>query len=170
MPACASDDELLFRVRDPTRQVAVGALVKHPCRHPRGTVEHGARKWLKRWVRKNRRYLDILINISIFPVNRSAVAAVQRVSKTIFVVKCIPSAKFPIGYLHSSFIEVRSKSGATERKFICPCRKVKNYTGADMTGKECSHFYACILAFISDEKLMNEFSYHIQVPRSTLID
>lgn len=88
---------------------------------------------------------------------------VQRVSKTIFVVKCAVSSKFPLGFLHCSVIETRNKSGALERKFVCPCRKLRPANSTETANKECVHFYACILAFISDEKFMNEFSYHIQV-------
>lgn len=88
---------------------------------------------------------------------------VQRVSKTIFVVKCVVSNKFPLGFLHCSVIETRNKTGVLERKFVCPCKKLKPANLAEMSSKECVHFYACILAFISDDKFMNEFSYHIQV-------
>lgn len=88
---------------------------------------------------------------------------VQRVSKTIFVVKCAVSNKFSLGFLHCSVIETRSKTGTLERKFVCPCRKLKAPNSSEISNKECVHFYACILAFISDEKFMNEFSYHIQV-------
>lgn len=90
---------------------------------------------------------------------------VQRVSKTIFVVKCAAIEKFPLGFLHCSVIETRNKAGNVERKFLCPCRKIKQNNSAEGASKEtmCIHFYACILAFISDEKFMNEFSYHIQV-------
>jgi len=89
---------------------------------------------------------------------------VQRVSKTIFVVKCATVEKFPLGFLHCSVVETRNKAGNVERKFLCPCRKIKLNHSADASNKEanCVHFYACILAFISDEKFMNEFSYHIQ--------
>ncbi|KZS18812.1 Uncharacterized protein APZ42_015386 [Daphnia magna] len=87
---------------------------------------------------------------------------VQRVSKTIFVVKCAVSNKFSLGFLHCSVIETRSKTGTLERKFVCPCRKLKAPNSSEISNKECVHFYACILAFISDEKFMNEFSYHIQ--------
>ena len=88
---------------------------------------------------------------------------VQRVSKTIFVVKCAVSNKFPLGFLHCSFIEARNKAGILERKFVCACRKLKPTNSSEIQHKECVHFYACILAFISEEKFMNEFSYHIQV-------
>lgn len=89
---------------------------------------------------------------------------VQRVSKTIFVVKCAAIEKFPLGFLHCSVVETRNKAGNVERKFLCPCRKIKQNHSAEGANKEsmCVHFYACILAFISDEKFMNEFSYHIQ--------
>ena len=101
---------------------------------------------------------------------------VQRVSKTNFVVKCPPSERFPLGLVHCSFIESRNKSGIVEQKFVCPCRKVKhlaqhynnNASGTQAehstTGKECVHFYACVLAFISDDKLLTEFTHHVQVP------
>ena len=91
---------------------------------------------------------------------------VQRVSKTIFVVKCVVSNKFPLGFLHCAVVETRNKTGTLERKFVCPCKKAKtgnNTYPEPPASKECVHFYACIVAFISDEKFMSEFSYQIQV-------
>lgn len=109
-------------------------------------------------------YVTLLCNI-IFPVYRLQYPIVQRVSKTIFVVKCAVIEKFPLGFLHCSVVETRNKAGNVERKFLCPCRKIKQNNSTEGANKEsmCVHFYACILAFISDEKFMNEFSYHIQV-------
>ena len=87
----------------------------------------------------------------------------QRVSKTNFVVKTMMTAKFPLGYLHCGVYEARNKSGDVERKFVCSCRKMKTQNLAESLNKECVHFYACILAFISDEKFMTEFSHLVQV-------
>ncbi len=74
------------------------------------------------------------------------------------------TAKFPLGYLHCGVYEARNKSGDVERKFVCSCRKIKpqNPTESEKN-KECVHFFACILAFISDEKFMTEFSHLVQV-------
>lgn len=110
------------------------------------------------------------LTISIDFFDRLQAPVVQRVSKTVFVVKCTTASnKYPLGYLHCSLIETRNgKTGVLERKFVCPCRKLnhqnsKSSHDVNQQSKECVHFYACILAFISDEKYMNEFSYHIQV-------
>lgn len=38
--------------------------------------------------------------------------------------------------------------------------------GKDESTKRCVHFYACICAFASDDKLIDEFSYYITLDES----
>lgn len=49
---------------------------------------------------------------------------VQRVSKTIMVVKCKPTPKHPLGYLHFLFYTMQSKH-KTEQRFFCSCTAFK---------------------------------------------
>lgn len=121
--------------------------------------------WLPKMAKGNLGYIFICASLILilFSICSTQSPVVQRVSKTIFVAKCAVSNKFPLGFLHCSFVETRNKAGILERKFVCPCRKLKPAIPSETQSKECVHFYACILAFISEEKFMNEFSYHIQV-------
>ena len=160
MSAHPSHSELSFSVRDFTNQSITYSLSKHSIRSKRWVVEYV--HWRQPRVIKRVKTGDDL-NLDNYFFFRLQMPIVQRVSKTIFVVKCAVSNKFPLGFLHCSVVETRNKSGALERKFVCPCRKLRPTNSTEMSNKECVHFYACILAFISDEKFMNEFSYHIQV-------
>ncbi|XP_070541568.1 uncharacterized protein C2orf42-like isoform X3 [Ptychodera flava] len=91
---------------------------------------------------------------------------VQRVTKNIMVVKCKTNPKQPLGFLHFSFSENTKKGGITERKFHCTCRAFKNLKTIghiEEHKRRCVHFYACICAFASDDKLTEEFSYYINL-------
>ncbi|KAK3096000.1 hypothetical protein FSP39_021855 [Pinctada imbricata] len=89
---------------------------------------------------------------------------VQRVTKNIMVVKCKPSPKQPLGFLHFSFFETTRNRAQPERKFQCTCRAFKNKPGSkDEIYKRCVHFYACVCAFSSDEKLTEEFDFYINL-------
>lgn len=48
---------------------------------------------------------------------------VQRVSRTIFVVKCKVTSKHPLGYLHITFSPAKSKD--TQSHFYCSCPAFK---------------------------------------------
>ncbi|XP_051896731.1 uncharacterized protein C2orf42 homolog isoform X2 [Pristis pectinata] len=89
---------------------------------------------------------------------------VQRITKTIMVVKCKASPKHSLGFLHVSFHEKTRTKGVMEHKFYCSCQAFKaskSSTSKEETPKHCIHFYACVCAFASDEKLGQEFSYFI---------
>ncbi|XP_023213638.1 uncharacterized protein C2orf42 homolog [Centruroides sculpturatus] len=91
---------------------------------------------------------------------------VQRVSKHVMVVKCKPNIKHPLGFLHFSFLEVTRKRVNPEYRFQCTCRAFKNFKlslAKDEVQKRCVHFYACICAFASDEKLSKEFAFFINL-------
>ncbi|XP_005988270.1 uncharacterized protein C2orf42 homolog [Latimeria chalumnae] len=101
----------------------------------------------------------------------SAGPLVQRITKNILVVKCKVSQKHSLGYLHVSFLEKSRTKGATEHRFQCSCQALK--LGKTIASKEeaaqrCIHFYACICAFASDEKLAQEFSSFIRFDSSGL--
>ncbi|KAG0721781.1 hypothetical protein GWK47_045756 [Chionoecetes opilio] len=88
---------------------------------------------------------------------------VQRVSKNIMVVKCKPEALYPLGFLHFSFQQVRSKE-EIEFKYYCGCRAFKIQPAArDVSFRKCVHLYACVVAFASDNNLSQEFSYYINM-------
>lgn len=94
---------------------------------------------------------------------------VQRVSKTIMAVKCKPSPKHPLGYLHFAFLSSRVKDRIEHRHF-CSCPEFKAHGKDDVNVlKRCVHFYASVCAFVSDEKLSEEFSYYVEMcyPPST---
>ncbi|KAF4518043.1 hypothetical protein B566_EDAN009276 [Ephemera danica] len=90
---------------------------------------------------------------------------VQRVSKTIMVVKCKPSPKYPLGYLHCSFFTTKIRD-RLEQKYCCNCksfRTKKSPMKEDPYARSCLHYYACICAFASDDKLSMEFAYYINL-------
>ncbi|XP_074641628.1 uncharacterized protein C2orf42-like [Tubulanus polymorphus] len=101
---------------------------------------------------------------------------VQRVTKNIMAVKCKANPKQPLGFLHCAFFSTQRNRSEAEYKFQCSCKAFKLYnprSGAvlaagqtplsrdDLLLRRCVHFYACICAFASDEKLATEFSYYI---------
>ncbi|CAE1278715.1 Uncharacterized protein C2orf42,Uncharacterized protein C2orf42 homolog [Acanthosepion pharaonis] len=91
---------------------------------------------------------------------------VQRVTKNIMVVKCKASQKQPLGFLHFAFFETTRNRSQPEYKFQCSCKAFKNHkigVAKEDSPKRCVHFYACICAFASDEKLAEEFAYYINI-------
>lgn len=96
---------------------------------------------------------------------------VQRVTKNIMVVKCKPNPKQPLGFLHFAFFETTRNRQQPDYKFQCSCksfRNMKTATQRDDTQKRCVHFYACVCAFASDDKLSEEFAYYINLDSSAL--
>uniref|UniRef100_A0A8P4G2U2 Putative treble-clef zinc-finger domain-containing protein n=1 Tax=Dicentrarchus labrax TaxID=13489 RepID=A0A8P4G2U2_DICLA len=109
---------------------------------------------------------------------------VQRVAKDTLVVKCHTDSQHPLGLLHltvgaDGLLEA-SKSGRRSREqqqpqgvFQCACqgggggrRSKAGVEGsasapASLTPQPCLHFYACVCAFASDEKLASEFAAFI---------
>ncbi|XP_005094270.1 uncharacterized protein C2orf42 homolog isoform X2 [Aplysia californica] len=85
---------------------------------------------------------------------------VQRVTKNIMVVKCKITSKQPLGFLHCAFFETIRNRQHPDYKFQCSCRtfKMRNSHAREDVSKRCVHFYACICAFASDEKLSKEFA------------
>lgn len=100
---------------------------------------------------------------------------VQRVSKNIMAVKCKASPKHPLGYLHFSLFVAKSKD-KIEHRYFCSCSAFKGLAKtedkADVAqssqNNRCVHFYACICAFASDEKLSEEFGYYINLDQNDL--
>ncbi|GAB1604005.1 uncharacterized protein C2orf42-like isoform X1 [Argonauta hians] len=91
---------------------------------------------------------------------------VQRVTKNIMVVKCEVNRKQPLGFLHFAFFETSRNRPQPEHKFQCSCKAFKNYKiglAKDDSPKRCVHFYACLCAFASDDKLAEEFAYYINI-------
>ncbi|XP_042252131.1 uncharacterized protein C2orf42 homolog isoform X2 [Thunnus maccoyii] len=113
---------------------------------------------------------------------------VQRVSKDTLVVKCHTDSQHPLGLLHLTVgaggLSEVSKSERRSREaqqqhavFHCACQvsSRRGKPGADGAGgsnnshpppgsvasQPCLHFYACVCAFASDEKLASEFAAFI---------
>ncbi|XP_068190561.1 uncharacterized protein C2orf42 homolog isoform X2 [Antennarius striatus] len=106
---------------------------------------------------------------------------VQRVAKDTLVVKCHTDSQHPLGLLHltvgaGGLSERRSREQQTA-VFHCSCQTSsrRSKAGADGVGgstnchppasmpasQPCLHFYACVCAFASDEKLAAEFAAFI---------
>ncbi|EDL91240.1 similar to Hypothetical protein MGC25529 (predicted), isoform CRA_c [Rattus norvegicus] len=86
---------------------------------------------------------------------------VQRVTKSIMVVKCKASQKHNLGYLHTSFMQKISSRSLPERRFFCSCQTLKSHKSSVPKAEaapKCIHFFACLCAFASDETLAQEFS------------
>uniref|UniRef100_A0A3B5QTH3 Chromosome 2 open reading frame 42 n=1 Tax=Xiphophorus maculatus TaxID=8083 RepID=A0A3B5QTH3_XIPMA len=90
---------------------------------------------------------------------------VQRVSKDTLVVKCHTDSQHPLGLLHLTVAQVETQKN-NRSAFHCSCQlsagRMKH--GADGAGslpaasQPCLHFYACVCAFSSNEKLAAEFA------------
>lgn len=121
---------------------------------------------------------------------------VQRVSKHTLVVKCDTDSRHPLGLLHLTVGAgglsdgVKSKRRGREAQqqqqqisdFHCACQSSSRRTkpGADGAAgstncppppssaapQPCLHFYACVCAFASDEKLTSEFAAFINYTSS----
>ncbi|XP_026109870.1 uncharacterized protein C2orf42 homolog isoform X1 [Carassius auratus] len=102
---------------------------------------------------------------------------VQRVSKGTLIVKCQPGEAHPLGLLHLTvgLTGVKDKTvGAATFQCACYVPNTKGDLGVRSGGQSninngenshqhnlpehCLHFYACVCAFTSDEKLASEFS------------
>lgn len=102
---------------------------------------------------------------------------VQRVSKGTLIVKCQPGEAHPLGLLHLTvgLSSVKEKNeGAAPFRCACYAPNAKGDLGVRSGGhpnvkerenshehslpERCLHFYACVCAFTSDEKLATEFS------------
>lgn len=117
---------------------------------------------------------------------------VQRVAKDTLVVKCHVDSQHPLGLLHltvggppeglKSERKVREQQAQRRAAFHCACRGGgvgrKSKPGVDAAGgsagsrppspgpaappQPCLHFYACVCAFASDERLASEFAAFIE--------
>ncbi|XP_077062533.1 uncharacterized protein C2orf42 homolog isoform X4 [Siphateles boraxobius] len=114
---------------------------------------------------------------------------VQRVSKGTLIVKCQPGEAHPLGLLHLT-VGLSSVKEMTEgtAPFRCACYTpnakgdLGARSGAHPNVKErenshehslpehCLHFYACVCAFTSDEKLTSEFSAFLNYNMNGLQD
>uniref|UniRef100_A0A3Q3W3Y9 Putative treble-clef zinc-finger domain-containing protein n=1 Tax=Mola mola TaxID=94237 RepID=A0A3Q3W3Y9_MOLML len=116
---------------------------------------------------------------------------VQRVAKNTLVVKCHTDSQHPLGLLHLTVSAGGLSEGSKgERRgreqqhgvFHCACQlsSRKSKAGVDgaggtngscpppgsVTSQPCLHFYACVCAFASDEKLASEFAPFIKYSSS----
>ncbi|XP_056108937.1 uncharacterized protein C2orf42 homolog isoform X2 [Rhinichthys klamathensis goyatoka] len=114
---------------------------------------------------------------------------VQRVSKGTLIVKCQPGEAHPLGLLHLTvgLSSVKEKTeGAAPFRCACYTPNAKGdlggRSGSHPNVKErekshehslpehCLHFYACVCAFTSDEKLATEFSAFLNYNMNGLQD
>lgn len=107
---------------------------------------------------------------------------VQRVSKDTLVVKCHTDSHHPLGLLHLTVgaggmdVKTERRSRDTQQQqqqhgvFHCSCQATSSSSnrrskpgadGAAASPQTCLHFYACVCAFASDEKLAAEFAAFI---------
>ncbi|XP_076613811.1 uncharacterized protein C2orf42 homolog isoform X2 [Chaetodon auriga] len=119
---------------------------------------------------------------------------VQRVAKDTLVVKCHTDSQHPLGLLHltvgagglSEVIKSERRSREQQQAiFHCACQlsSRRSKAGVDGAGgsanshpppgssQPCLHFYACVCAFASDEKLAAEFAAFINyTPSGTITE
>lgn len=85
----------------------------------------------------------------------NVIPVVQRISHSIFVVRCKVSLHFPEGLLHVYFYE------KTEAKYSCACKKKKIALDPNDTYKithdRCDHLFLVLAAILSNESLKIEF-------------
>ncbi|XP_028318618.1 uncharacterized protein C2orf42 homolog isoform X2 [Gouania willdenowi] len=90
---------------------------------------------------------------------------VQRVAKDTLVVKCHSDSAHPLGLLHLSVGAAWDGPKSERSIYHCTCqgggRRSKAEGGGGGTATPCLHFYACVCAFASDEKMAAEFSAFI---------
>lgn len=116
---------------------------------------------------------------------------VQRVTKDTLVVKCHTDSQHPLGLLHLTVGAGGLSEGLKSEKrrreqqhavFHCACQlsSRRSKAGGDgaggstnshppsgsVTPQPCLHFYACVCAFSSDEKLASEFAAFINYSSS----
>ncbi|XP_054908230.1 uncharacterized protein C2orf42 homolog isoform X2 [Poeciliopsis prolifica] len=90
---------------------------------------------------------------------------VQRVSKDTLVVKCHTDSQHPLGLLHLTVAQTETQKN-NRSAFHCSCqlgagRMKHGPVGAGplpAASQHCLHFYACVCAFSSNEKLAAEFA------------
>uniref|UniRef100_A0A8D0CY26 Chromosome 2 open reading frame 42 n=1 Tax=Sander lucioperca TaxID=283035 RepID=A0A8D0CY26_SANLU len=96
---------------------------------------------------------------------------VQRVAKDNMVVKCHSCSQHPLGLLHltvgagglSGISKSERRAGGSTNSHPPPPSAV--------TSQPCLHFYACVCAFASDEKLASEFAAFINyTPSGTVTE
>ncbi|XP_065507733.1 uncharacterized protein C2orf42 homolog isoform X1 [Caloenas nicobarica] len=90
---------------------------------------------------------------------------VQRVTKSVLVVKRKGGQKPGPGYLHVSVGPRTSAKAPGEPRFRCSCWAPRHGKGGEEeeeedegTAPRCVHFFACVCAFASDESLAREFA------------
>lgn len=103
-------------------------------------------------------------------MNSRGANLIQRVSEESFLVRNPEMTQtHPLGLLHVRFSKNTTPSSAPPT-FFCPCTVSKRFSSAQSSGapttprisKRCLHFYLCLWAFASNEKLSQEYScFHL---------
>ena len=99
-------------------------------------------------------------------MNSRGANLIQRVSEESFLVRDPKLTQaHPLGLLHVRFSKNKTPSSAPPT-FYCPCTVFKGFSSTQSIGapttprisKRCLHFYLCLWAFASNEKLSQEYS------------
>ncbi|BES96183.1 Chromosome 2 open reading frame 42 [Nesidiocoris tenuis] len=85
-------------------------------------------------------------------VNESSGPLVQRVSKSVMAVRCEVTTLDPLGFLHVTFV-----ASSRSKDVNCHCTCSSSEVQSSPKSSNCIHYYACLAAFASDQKLAEEF-------------
>ena len=95
---------------------------------------------------------------------------IQRVSEETYLVRSVELTQAqPLGLLHVRFSKSKTLNSAPPT-FYCPCTAYKRLSSAQSSGapttprisKRCLHFYLCLWAFASSDKLSEEYAcFHL---------
>ncbi|KAG8574774.1 hypothetical protein GDO81_009327 [Engystomops pustulosus] len=91
---------------------------------------------------------------------------VQRVNKSVLVVRCRPSPEHTLGYVHVYFTQKPAAHKGSNHLFQCSCEAQRNARATSSKGENderCVHFYTCLGAFASDDSLTEEFTEYFYV-------
>uniref|UniRef100_A0A8D9A7J6 Uncharacterized protein C2orf42 n=2 Tax=Cacopsylla melanoneura TaxID=428564 RepID=A0A8D9A7J6_9HEMI len=97
----------------------------------------------------------------------TAGSVVQRISKSMFAVKCKTSSKHPLGFLHLTLFNNVKHKNKPDYRHYCTCPpEDKDVTSSSSTEDpnelKCVHYFAVICSFASDQKLSQEFSHFME--------
>ncbi|XP_069622640.1 uncharacterized protein C2orf42 homolog [Ranitomeya imitator] len=91
---------------------------------------------------------------------------VQRVNKSVLVVRCKPSPQNSLGYIHVYFTQKTGTQKGANHLFHCSCETQKTAKATSSKGEneeKCVHFYTCLGAFASDDTLTEEFTEYFYI-------
>lgn len=87
---------------------------------------------------------------------------VQKVTKSIFVVRCKITQQNSLGYLHVYLTRRDGLQKGVGHLFQCSCESKALASKTEIQDK-CVHYYTCLAAFASDDILSEQFTEHFYV-------